>query len=153
MNLGTAGDLYGTTSQGGSYGNGAPQLLQNRDCTHSRQGDRFRLGAVFWTRMPEESTLYRPVGQAELELVRASGFSRFPPRLPHQQIFYPVLSEQYATQIARDWNPKDEASGFRGYVLRFKVRTAFLRHYQIHIVGSSEHQEYWIPAEDLQDLQ
>jgi hypothetical protein len=102
--------------------------------------------------MPEESTLYRPVGQAELELVRASGFKRFPPRLPHQPIFYPVLSEQYATQIARDWNPKDEASGFRGYVLRFKVRTAFLRQYQIHIVGSSEHQEYWIPAEDLQDL-
>jgi hypothetical protein len=102
--------------------------------------------------MPEESTLYRPVGQAELELVRASGFKRFPPRLPHQPIFYPVLSEQYATQIARDWNPKDEASGFRGYVLRFKVRTTFLRHYQIHVVGSSEHQEYWIPAEDLQDL-
>jgi hypothetical protein len=32
--------------------------------------------------MPEESTLYRPVGQAELELIRASGFKRFPPRLP-----------------------------------------------------------------------
>ena len=102
--------------------------------------------------MPEESILYRPVGQAELELIRASGFRRFPPRLPHQPIFYPVLSEQYATQIARDWNPKDQASGFRGYVLRFKVRDEFLRHYQIHIVGSSEHQEYWIPAEDLQTL-
>lgn len=103
-------------------------------------------------RMPEESTLYRPVGQGELELIRASGFKRFPPRLPHQPVFYPVLSEQYATQIARDWNPKDEASGFRGYVLRFKVRTEFLHHYQIHVVGSSEHQEYWIPAEDLQKL-
>ena len=102
--------------------------------------------------MPEESTLYRPVGQAELELIRASGFKRFPPRLSHQPIFYPVLSEQYAAQIARDWNPKDEASGFRGYVLRFKVRVEFLHHYQIHIVGSSGHQEYWIPAEDLQKL-
>lgn len=113
---------------------------------------RFRFGPLFWMKMAEESTLYRPVGQGELELIRASGFKRFPPRLSHQPIFYPVLSEQYATQIARDWNPKDKASGFRGYVLRFKVRAEFLRNYQIHIVGSSEHQEYWIPAEDLQKL-
>ncbi len=102
--------------------------------------------------MPELSTLYRPIGQTEFELVRASGFRSFPPRLPHQPIFYPVLSEQYATQIARDWNPKDEASGFAGYVLRFSVRTEFLTHYEIHIVGSSDHREYWIPAEDLQQL-
>jgi len=102
--------------------------------------------------MLEESTLYRPVGQAEFELVRASDSKRFPPRLPHQPIFYPVLSEHCATQIARDWNAKDAGSAFRGFVLRFKVRTRFLRHYQIHVVGSSEHQEYWIPAEDLQKL-
>jgi hypothetical protein len=63
--------------------------------------------------------LYRPVGQAEFELIRASGFRRIPPRLPEQPFFYPVLSETYATQIARDWNTKDEASGFVDYVLRF----------------------------------
>ena len=102
--------------------------------------------------MPELSTLYRPVGHAEFELVRASDFRGFPPRLPHQPIFYPVLSEQYATQIARDWNQKDETSGFVGYVLRFKVRTEFLSRFEIHIVGSSDHREYWIPAEDLQEL-
>ena len=103
--------------------------------------------------MPEElSTLYRPVGQAEFELVRASGFRIFPPRLPHQPFFYPVLSERYATQIARDWNPKDESSGFVGYVLRFTVRTEFLNLYEIHIVGSAEHREYWIPAGDLHKL-
>ena len=50
--------------------------------------------------------------------------------MPHQPIFYPVLSEKYATQIARDWNPRDEASGFVGYVLRFSVRTEFLNHFQ-----------------------
>jgi hypothetical protein len=100
--------------------------------------------------MPDEcTTLYRPVGQAELELVRASGFREFPPRLPEQPIFYPVLTEQYATQIARDWNTKDAASGFAGYVLRFKVQTAFLRGYEVHTVGSAEHREYWIPAADL----
>lgn len=102
--------------------------------------------------MTELSTLYRPVGLAEFELVRGSDFRSFPPRLSHQPIFYPVLDEQYATQIARDWNTRDETSGFAGYVLRFSVRTEFLSHYEIHIVGSSEHQEYWIPADDLQKL-
>ena len=63
-----------------------------------------------------------------------------------------MLSERYATQIARDWNPKDENSGFVGYVLRFAVRTEFLNRYKIHIVGSTEHREYWIPAGDLQEL-
>jgi len=71
------------------------------------------------------TTLYRPVGQSELDLIRASGFREFPPRLPEQPIFYPVLTEEYATQIARDWNTKDERSGFVGYVLRFDVRTEF----------------------------
>jgi hypothetical protein len=95
------------------------------------------------------TTLYRPVGQAELDLIRASQFRAFPPRLPEQPIFYPVLTEDYATQIARDWNTKDERSGFAGYVLRFQVRTDFLRNYDVHIVGSSSHREYWIPSADL----
>ena len=103
--------------------------------------------------MPEEvSALYRPVGQGEFDLVRASGFCRFPPRLPPQPFFYAVLTAPYATQIARDWNTKDESSGFVGYVLRFTVRSEFLKRYEIHIVGSAEHREYWIPAEDLDKL-
>jgi len=103
--------------------------------------------------MPEDAIiLFRPVGRAELELIRASGFTRFPPRLPSQPIFYPVTSEQYAVQIARDWNTKDEASGFAGYVLRFKVKASVLEKYQRQTVGSSEHQEYWIPAESLEEF-
>jgi hypothetical protein len=98
------------------------------------------------------TTLYRPVGQGELELVRASGFREFPPRLAEQPIFYPVLSEDYAAQIAREWNTKDERPGFAGYVLRFNVRTEFLRMYDVHVVGSSAHREYWIPAGDLPEL-
>ncbi|MGA8273991.1 MAG: hypothetical protein WB919_20685 [Candidatus Sulfotelmatobacter sp.] len=100
----------------------------------------------------EPITLYRPVGQAELELIRESGFCKFPPRLPQQPFFYPVLNETYATQIARDWNTKDEGSGFTGYVLRFRVRRKFLKNYEVRVVGSAEHQEYWIPAEDLESL-
>jgi len=100
--------------------------------------------------MPDElTTLYRPVGRSELDLIRKSEFGKFPPRLPEQPFFYPVLNEKYATQIARDWNTRDSGSGFSGYVLRFQVRTSFLKQYEVHTVGSAEHREYWIPAEDL----
>lgn len=95
-------------------------------------------------------TLYRPVGRKELELIRDSGFKSFPPRLPHQPIFYPVLTEQYAIQIARDWNMKDAASGYAGYVTRFQVSAAYLSRYSVQKVGSAEALEYWIPAEELE---
>jgi hypothetical protein len=98
------------------------------------------------------TTLYRPVGQKEFDLIRASDFRAFPPRLPEQPFFYPVLNEEYATQIARDWNTKDERSGFVGYVLRFEVNKDFLEGYEIHVVGNSTHREYWIPAEDVAEL-
>ncbi len=96
--------------------------------------------------------LYRPVGRAELELIKASGFRSFPPRLPSQPIFYPVLNREYAEQIARDWNTRDEASGYCGYVLRFAVRDEFLSRYAIQKVGGESHLEYWIPAEDLEQM-
>ena len=57
--------------------------------------------------------------------------------MPEQPFFYPVLNEEYATQIARDWNTKDERSDFVGYVLRFEVPAEFLRRYEIHVVGNS----------------
>jgi hypothetical protein len=85
-------------------------------------------------------------------LVRASGFRAFPPRLPGQPFFYPVLNEEYATQIARDWNTKDEVSGYEGYVLKFGVRTDFLSRHVTRIVGGSSHCECWIPAEDMEEL-
>jgi hypothetical protein len=95
------------------------------------------------------TTLYRPVGQAELELIAAAGWSRFPPRLFWQPVFYPVLTHEYAAQIARDWNTKDPNSGFVGYVLRFQVRADFLGRYEIHEVGGRDCREYWVPAEEL----
>lgn len=96
--------------------------------------------------------LYRPVGEREYQLVEASGFRRFPPRLPEQPYFYPVTSEAYATQIARDWNTKDALSGWTGYVLRFRIQTDFLRRYPVRKVGGLDHQEYWIPAAELEEL-
>ena len=95
--------------------------------------------------------LFRPVGQQELDLIRELDFAAFPPRLPEQPIFYPVLNEEYARQIARDWNAKRNEPRV-GYVTRFSVRSEFLQGYDIQTVGGSMHQEYWIPAEDLAEL-
>lgn len=96
----------------------------------------------------ETIILFRPVGQHELDLIIASGNTVFPRRLPEQPIFYPVLNEAYAVQIARDWNAKHNDPR-RGYVTRFKISKEFLDRYELHTVGGSIHQEYWIPAEDL----
>lgn len=96
--------------------------------------------------------LFRPVGQGELDLIAASGFKSFPPRLPEQPIFYPVLTREYAEQIARDWNTRDERSGFTGYVLEFDVDGQYLKNLDIQKTGSSQHLEYWIPAEELEEF-
>jgi len=91
-------------------------------------------------------TLWRPVGPAELELIRSAGMREFPPRLPDQPIFYPVLTEDYAVKIAREWNVPASGSG---YVTRFEVRQSFLDQYQVQQAGGRSHLEYWIPAEHL----
>jgi hypothetical protein len=98
---------------------------------------------------PKTVTLYRPVGQKVLDLIAESGYRRFPPRLDFQPIIYPVLNEAYATKIARDWDTKDEASGFAGYVTRFRVRAAFVKRYPVRRVGAQVHREYWMPAQEL----
>jgi len=96
--------------------------------------------------MSETTILWRPVGPAELDLIRETGMRAFPPRLPDQPIFYPVLTEDYAVKIARDWNVPTAGAG---YVTRFCVLKSFLDHYEVHHVGGQAHAEYWIPAEDL----
>jgi hypothetical protein len=94
-------------------------------------------------------TLYRPAGPEELELVRGSGYRRWPPRLPGQPIFYPVTNEEYAVEIARGWNLP--AGGY-GCVTRFEVRKEFMDGYPVQRVGGASHTEWWIPAEDLETL-
>lgn len=86
------------------------------------------------------------MGPKELALIEAAEFRSFPPRLPEQPIFYPVLDEPYAHQIARDWNVRQSGAGF---VTRFAIRSEFLASYEVKTVGSRAHREYWIPAEDL----
>ena len=101
--------------------------------------------------MDKTITLFRPVGAKELALIEASEFTAFPPRLPEQPIFYPVLNEEYATEIARDWNAKYNEDKI-GFVTKFAVRKEFLNNYEIKVVGGATHEEYWIPAEDLEEF-
>ncbi len=101
--------------------------------------------------MHEPITLYRLVGAKEFALIEASDFAAFPPRLIEQPIFYPVLNEEYAMQIARDWNAKYNEDKI-GYVTKFKIRKDFLDKYEVRIVGGKTHEEYWIPAEDLEEF-
>jgi hypothetical protein len=101
--------------------------------------------------MEEATILYRPVGTDELRLIAQSGYSAFLPRLPGQPIFYPVLNEAYAAQIARDWNAMNSQSRV-GYVTRFAVKTPYLSQFDVRQVGSALHVEYWIPAEKLPEF-
>jgi len=92
--------------------------------------------------------LYRPVGTKELELIRGSGYTEYPPRLPDQPIFYPVLNEKYATEIASQWNVTYN-DDHKGYVTRFEIDDTYIHQFEIHVVGGAYHQELWVPAEEL----
>lgn len=95
------------------------------------------------------TVLWRPTGPEELDLVRESGWREWPPRLPDQPIFYPVLNEDYAVMIARDWNVP--SSGV-GYVTCFRVESEFLSRYPVQQVGGRTILELWVPAEELDEF-
>ncbi|MFN5849958.1 MAG: ADP-ribosylation/crystallin J1 [Chitinophagales bacterium] len=93
--------------------------------------------------------LYRPVGPEELALIEQSGWTKFPPRLSEQPIFYPVMNEEYAIQIARDWNVAASGSGF---VTKFAVKSEYISKFEIQNVGGHIHNELWVPAEELEEF-
>ncbi|WP_031068500.1 hypothetical protein [Streptomyces sp. NRRL S-118] len=98
---------------------------------------------------PATTTLWRPTGPDELRLVEESGWRAWPPRLPEQPIFYPVLNEDYAIMIARDWNVKHSGAGF---VTRFEVESDFLTRYPVQQAGGRTILELWVPAEELDEF-
>ncbi|HEX9063367.1 MAG TPA: ADP-ribosylation/crystallin J1 [Clostridia bacterium] len=95
--------------------------------------------------------LYRPVGIRELKLIKESGMTGFPPRLPEQPIFYPVLNIEYARQIALEWNTKSPP-GYAGFVTEFDVDDEYISKFEIKTVGSSMHKELWVPAGELSEF-
>lgn len=110
------------------------RLTGQRHCSGDRRADTYPLAAD---------------GSPRVGPVEASGWTTWPPRLPDQPIFYPVLNEQYATKIARDWNVRGSGAG---YVTRFRVRKVFFDRYNVRQVGGRAILEYWIPAADLDEF-
>lgn len=98
------------------------------------------------------STLYRPVGLKEMELIAETDYTEFPPRLEWQPIFYPVTNQLYAEQIAKEWNISDEFSGYCGIVTAFDVEEEYLQQFEIQNVGDENHNELWIPSERLHEF-
>lgn len=94
--------------------------------------------------------LYRPVGLNELKLIAQANFRAFPPRLPEQPIFYPVLNFAYAEQIAHGWNTK--RAPWAGFVTKFAVDDGYMQKFAIQVVGNQTHQELWVPAEELDEF-
>lgn len=91
--------------------------------------------------------LFRPMGLEELLLLYRTGFGEFPPRLPEQPYFYPVLNIGYATTIARDWNTTTGSGA--GYVVEFELDDDYSRAFPVHKVGSADHLELWVPSDEL----
>ena len=96
--------------------------------------------------------LYRPIGAGEYYLIKESNYTAFPPRLEWQPIFYPVLNQAYAEQIAKDWNTNDEFSGYCGLVTAFDLPDAYLKQFPVQNVGGKIYEELWVPAEELNNF-
>lgn len=97
-------------------------------------------------------TLFRPVGIYELKKIVLNNLKAFPPRLSNQPIFYPVINLDYAAFIARDWNTKDENSGYCGFVTSFDIDSDYISKYKLKQVGNNIHKEYWVPSESLNEF-
>jgi hypothetical protein len=95
------------------------------------------------------TTLYRPVNQKELDLIKDSDWKKFPPRLLEQPIFYPVTNLEYARQISTQWNVP--AYGV-GYVTKFNVDSDYLKKFKVENVGGPIHNELWVLAEELEEF-
>lgn len=59
------------------------------------------------------------------------------------------MNEEYAIQIARDWNVAASGSGF---VTKFAVKTEYLNKFEMQNVGGPIHNELWVPAEELDEF-
>ncbi|OLD20926.1 MAG: hypothetical protein AUI91_05700 [Acidobacteria bacterium 13_1_40CM_3_56_11] len=94
--------------------------------------------------------LWRPVGFHEMAKVFEAGMKGFPPRLPEQSIFYPVLVQEYADQTAATWNTKEEP--FVGYVIEMEILDEYGARFTPQTVGSAIHRELWVPSEELAEF-
>lgn len=94
-------------------------------------------------------TLWRSVGQSELDLVASLRWRAWPPRLPNQPIFSAAGDRRYAVQIGRERNVPAEGVG---YVVKFDVARSFLDRHQGYQGGPCDEREYRIPGDEVADL-
>ena len=94
--------------------------------------------------------LWRPVELHEMAKVFEAGMKGFPPRLPEQSIFYPVLVQECADQTAATWNTKEEP--FVGYVIEMEILDEYGARFTPQTVGSAIHRELWVPSEELAEF-
>lgn len=99
--------------------------------------------------MKNIKTLYRPVNGVELDLISGLRWESFPPRLPDQPIFYPVLNYQYAKEINDKWNIPFYGEG---YIVEFDIDEEYIDKFEIQNVGGEVHNELWIPTEELENF-
>lgn len=97
-------------------------------------------------------TLYRPIGEKELILIAENDYKAFPPRLEWQPIFYPVLNEEYAAEIASKWNTIDEFGNYLGFVTKFEITEEEFKKYKVENVGGKIHNELCVPSENLENF-
>ena len=95
--------------------------------------------------------LFRPVGFQELQLIAATDYRKFPPRLSDQPIFYPVLNFEYAREIAEGWNTRHNDPPC-GFVTRFEIDDECASCFEVQTVGARVNQELWVPAEELEEF-
>ncbi|MFE0510741.1 hypothetical protein [Streptomyces sp. NPDC058964] len=95
------------------------------------------------------TTLWRPTGPRELDPVHELDRRAWPPRPPEQPVFRPVLNEDYAIRIARDWNVKRDGAGFG---TRFDVDSEFAGRCPVQLAGGETIVEPWVPAEELDEF-
>lgn len=93
--------------------------------------------------------LFRPVNIEELKLIKKFDWKEFPPRLPEQPFFYPVLNEEYANKINKDWNVPAYGSG---YTLQFEIDDRYISKFKVQNVGGRGYDELWIPSEELAEF-
>lgn len=89
-------------------------------------------------------TLWRAVGQSELDAIAAAGWKAWPPGTSGEP-FAATLARQSAVRISRERYAAGEGAGF---VLCFDVARAFLHRYHPHGTDG----EYRIPADALTEL-
>ena len=92
------------------------------------------------TSLQPTTTLWRPTGPKELELVRELEWRAWPPRLPEQPLFYPVLNEDYVPHESLAPRAPDV------------TESDFLRRDPVQQAGGRTILELWVPADELDEF-